>query len=344
MSVLLTATARHSGPCPAGFHAGARAWLEQYALPFRISGDELCLDLPKGRSRFRTAADGLSVHVEASDEVARHHMCEGALYLLAQVFPEAAEALVWEGIEQRGGLPPGTHLARLAGVERLSPHFLRVTLECAGTAQMMEGGLHFSLLIPPEGRAPVWPVLNARGRAEWPKGEDQLHRAAFTFVARDPIRGCFSFDLYEHAGGPSTQWAKTAAPGALIGISGPGGGELPPEGPILIAGDETALPAIRQILAASAPDRRGLALIETGCAEDRLLGVVPEGIDIRWLDRSRGDTLEAALETVALPAAPADLVLWVAAEQGVVRRARQRFLTELGVNRRSSYLAGYWSA
>ena len=57
-------------------------------------------------------------------------------------------------------------------------------------------------------------------------------------------------DIVLHGGGAAETWATTARPGDPVAVSGPGRGyELDPDAPaLLLAGDETALPAIGQLL------------------------------------------------------------------------------------------------
>lgn len=336
----LTATARHSGATAPDLLQKVQGYLEVYSMPVIAGADRVTLKMPKGQTTLRLLPDGFALEVEAEDEVARYHLCEGAVYMVEQVCPDAAEGLGWDSVarDARSDLPPGMYPARFAGLERVGANFLRVTLDCAGTARMMTGGMHFSVLLPPAGRAPVWPALNDKGRTVWPKGEEKLHRAAFTFIARDPAAGRFSFDIYAHDGSPTTDWALAARAGDPLVISGPGGGDLPRAERFLIAGDETALPAIRDILARS-PHARGLALVETGEAADRLLEKVPEGIELRWIDRAAGGLWPAlAAEEIG-----SDCFVWIAARAPLVRQARERFSAQPGFDRTRAYFASYWS-
>ncbi|MBT9386566.1 siderophore-interacting protein [Pseudooceanicola sp. CBS1P-1] len=337
-----TATAQYSGPCPDDLLARTRSYLNGYDLPMEQGPDWVRMVLPRGTTTLHATPGGFRLEVAGEDTAFRHQLCEGAIFMIDQVCPEAAPAISWQGLPVSEGLPPGMHPARLRRITRLSPHFLRLEMDCPGTAELMEGGMHFTLLLPPEGRAPVWPALNDKGRTVWPAGADKLHRAVFTFVQRDPDTGWFSFDLYEHAGGPSSDWATRARPGDAVMVSGPGGGTAPSARHLLMAGDETALPAIRDILAKAAPGTTGEVLIETGDPADRLLEEIPEGFRLRWLDRTAGETLAPAL--AACPLTEPGLFLWVAGEAAIVREVRQRVQAEGALPRNRHYLAAYWSA
>ena len=103
----------------------------------------------------------------------------------------------------------------------------------------------------------------------------------------------FVLHLEPGASGPAAAWAATAAPGDTVGIIAPragevfGGIEWAPGGAsrLLLAGDETAVPAISAILEQLPPDARGAAYLEVPCAQDLLPLHAPRGVDVRWLAR-----------------------------------------------------------
>ncbi|TQS69897.1 siderophore-interacting protein [Rhodobacteraceae bacterium] len=346
MNAIHCATARFHGTCPPDLLQSSRAYLDQFGLDIRDEDDGFALIVPEGQSRLRREADGFTLTVTAHDRAARHQLCEGAIHMLEHVFPGALNTLGWSGIEEAGQLPPNMHPATLANVTRLSENFLRVTLNCATAQAMTKGGMHFGLLIPPEERAPVWPYLNDKGRTVWPKGDDAVHRAAFTVVAIDAVKGQVVFDLFEHAGGPSTRWAQAGEIGARVVLSGPGGGDFPPGTHMVLAGDETAIPAIRRILQTSAAGRHGVVLIETGSRDDMLIAPadLPPGFSLRWIDRRSGARLVDALDTLELPEDRHDLFVWLGAEQACVRHARTLFHTTHALPKKQTYLAAYWTA
>jgi NADPH-dependent ferric siderophore reductase len=85
--------------------------------------------------------------------------------------------------------------------------------------------------------------------------------------------------------GVASVWAEAARPGDVIGMMGPGGGSMPAMDWCLLAGDETAIPAIARMLEALPETAQGIVLIEVADkgAEQTLPASV--GIDIRWLHR-----------------------------------------------------------
>ncbi|WP_349295326.1 siderophore-interacting protein (plasmid) [Thioclava sp. 'Guangxiensis'] len=351
MSVAQTfaAAASVSFSCPSDFMIRLSEYLQSYGSSFSAAGGSVEARDSAGHWRIERRGAGLHVAVSAHDAAGRQRLCDTAAFLIDHIAPGLVDRLQWEGLGQEGALPANMHEAQLVSVRRLSPHFLRLRLRCAGLAALMTGGMHFSLLLPPEGRAPVWPSLNAAGRTVWPAGADKLHRAVFTFVDFDPQDHSFTFDLFEHKGGPATHWAQTARAGAQVVIAGPGGGEmsdLAADGSttLVMAGDETALPAIRHILRNAPHDQRGFVLVETGDPADRLIADLPAGVTLHWLDRAQDEHLAHHLPHLPLPDARAPFQLWIAGEQGMIRAARKLFLEEAALPKTCCYLAGYWTA
>lgn len=89
----------------------------------------------------------------------------------------------------------------------------------------------------------------------------------------------------EHgAAGP---WAVAAQPGQPVYLMGPGGAYSPDPAADwhLMAGDETALPAISAALEALAADAIGYAFIEIAGPGDEIPLVAPEGIQVNWIYR-----------------------------------------------------------
>src|SRR5437762_14058928 len=87
-----------------------------------------------------------------------------------------------------------------------------------------------------------------------------------TFTPRrlDPQALELDLEIVVHGDGAASEWAATAAPGDPAAVSGPGRGyAFEPDAPaFLLAGDETAIPAISQLLEVLPADRPVPAHIE----------------------------------------------------------------------------------
>ncbi|WP_258724815.1 siderophore-interacting protein [Cellulomonas sp. NS3] len=113
--------------------------------------------------------------------------------------------------------------------------------------------------------------------------------------------------------GPASRWAGSVRVGDTLGVCGPdarhpgphGGVEwAPPEHALalLLAGDETAVPAIRGILASLPADARGEAVLEIPHAADVLPLRAPAGVRVTWLareDAPHGSALVPAVQAAA---------------------------------------------
>lgn len=162
---------------------------------------------------------------------------------------------------------------------------------------------------------------------------------SFTVRRHDPARGELDVDFVLHgAAGPAVRWARTAAPGQVVGRYGPAEAyrtSLPAGDWHLLAGDETALPAIGSLLESLPPSARTVALVEVEDPAER-----QELPGVRWLCRSAGESLVAALPDLTFP--PGAVSAWLAGEAGVVRTLRRHLVGERGVPKNSIEFAGYW--
>ncbi|RWR05395.1 siderophore-interacting protein [Sinirhodobacter populi] len=336
---------RYAGSPPADLLAHLERHLLEYGTQMSRTEERLELTWPGADLTLTTCPEGFTLEITAANAAHLHQAREGAMFLLDHVLPDCTATMIWSGTTPAPGAPPNFHLAHVVSVERFAASFLRVELDVEGIEALSTGGMHFSLLLPPEGKVPLWPVLDERGRTRWPEGPGTPHRAGYTFVSLDPDRQRIVFDVYMHEGGPTPEWARHARPGDIVAVMGPGGGDFPPGDFILLGGDETALPAIRRILETSAPGRRGVAMIEVGDRADTAAidpAAIPAGITLRWFTRGGTVTLAEGLRTADLPAAGQSRFVWIAAEQALVREAKQWFRENHALGRAEGYFSSYW--
>lgn len=167
-------------------------------------------------------------------------------------------------------------------VARIAPRMLRLTLSSRGLEMIRwQAGQDFTLLVAREG------------------GRDIRRR--YTIAAQDQDR--ISFDVYLHGNtGIGTAWAQSLRPGDTVSGIGPRGKLLLNENADwhLMIGDETSLPGIRAMLAAT--NRAVQVVVEVGDPEEWSRLQVDERPATRWtwLDR-RSRRNGAEIENVALP-------------------------------------------
>ncbi|MCM1010933.1 siderophore-interacting protein [Brevibacterium sp. XM4083] len=215
----------------------------------------------------------------------------------------------------------GAFEATVIGVEDLSPSFRRITFGGDGLADFGTDGhprdLRFKLIIPPGGlSAPEFDLLGFFAEQveagnpwyqAWLQVDEDVRGAMRTYTVRE-WRGDareLVVDMVLHIdddghSGPAATWAKNAEIGHRLHVIGPsrhhqgayGGIEFDcgDADQILLAGDETAVPAIASILD-SLKDATvsGRAVIEVPSADDILDLTTPEGFEVEWLPRGDAD-------------------------------------------------------
>lgn len=227
---------------------------------------------------------------------------------------------------------------------RLGPTMLRITF--AAPDGFVSGGRdqRFKLFFPhPHQDRPVMPdVPDDAWFAAW-RALDPSERAVMrTFTVRAQRAGEVDVDFALHGDlGPASRWASRALPGDRVLALGPtaadsGGVEFAPPPSartILIAGDESALPAIGANLEALPSGASARVYVQIAHEDDRqdLPG------DVTWLVRDRDAPLADAVQD-----APVVDYAWLAGEAATVRAMRRHFVRDRGMPRAAVEFMGYW--
>ncbi|NUS89940.1 MAG: siderophore-interacting protein [Streptomyces sp.] len=155
--------------------------------------------------------------------------------------------------------------------------------------------------------------------------------------------------------GPASRWAVRARPGdraMLLGPVAPDNGGVdfrPPPGTdwVLIAADETALPAVAGILEWLPAGIGAKVWIEVQHAEDLQQLPTEADAEIVWLVRDGADPtgprsalLLDGVRDAALPEGTP--YAWIAGEAGTVRALRRHLVRERGYDRKAVTFTGYW--
>lgn len=292
--------------------------------------------------------------------------------------------------------PYDAFLTRVLRITQLTPHFTRITFGGDDLQHFGIDGLdqRIKLLLPrADGTFPELGLFDGPSPAmldwyrRWRELPDEERNPIRTYTIRAvrPELAEIDVDFVLHGTeGPASAWAQAAAPGDELIIVGPDSRAASPAGGIewnpgparrvLLAGDETAAPAICAILESLPDDFSGEAFIEVPEAGDRLNISHPSRVTVTWLGRDgapHGTFLEPAIaewgarrlagtvaQTDALEDAEAtdpDEVLWdvpehvvgedyawLAGEAGVVTRMRRHLVRDLGIDRKAVAFMGYW--
>ncbi len=230
---------------------------------------------------------------------------------------------------------------------RLTPRSVRITLTGDDLAGFAVDGpaSHLKLVLPAPGQdRPTLPTVGPEGLV-WPAGQRPLLR---TYTPRrfDPVAGELDIDFILHDNaGPASAWASRARPGDTAVVVGPRGRY--PADPAaswqLIAGDETALPAIATILEDLRPGVPAIVLVEVADAEEQLHLYTKADLRITWVyrgDAAAGTALELAVAAAELPTGEGQA--FIAAEASAMRRIRRHLAGERGIPVDRLYTRGYW--
>jgi NADPH-dependent ferric siderophore reductase len=234
----------------------------------------------------------------------------------------------------------------VVSVSDITPSVRRVVLSGSPGA-VATAGPTISLLVPRVGDDdPRWPSVARDGRIVWPLGAHGVSLRSYTARRQDAAGGTVEIDFVLHGDGPAAAWAAAAEPGSRAAVAGAGPLGDQPAGTLILAGDETALPAISRILAGSAPTTQGVALLEVADDREEQPLPAPPGMALRWLHRGGTPPGLSTLLTDAVTALPRpdgdDVFAWVAAESGVVRAVRADLRGRWGLGRGQHHAIGYW--
>jgi NADPH-dependent ferric siderophore reductase len=226
-------------------------------------------------------------------------------------------------------------------VEHLSPHVIRVTFtgDELGTFGWNGPASHIKLMLPNPGQKELqMPV---------PEGTRSIMR---TFTPRrfDADTRELDVEFFVHGDGPASTWAAQAAAGQKLIVAGPGRCYAVDQDArwFLLAGDETAIPAIATILEALPPSTDAHVFIEVADPREERPLITLAKASIVWLKRADsnpatiGSELEGAIRHIGFPEGPGRI--YVACEAGAMRRIRKHLLTERNVERERLVTRGYW--
>jgi NADPH-dependent ferric siderophore reductase len=290
----------------------------------------------------------------------------------------------------------------VAAVERLSPTYVRVELGSPALADFgVDGPLYdqrIKLVFPNDaGVLPSFEGADESWYATWLAIPASERGHVRTYTVRD-VRGSgagtrlvvdFVLHLEDGATGPGSAWAAGAKVGDRVVAVAPrqglpfGGIEFAPGNArsLLMAADETAVPAVCSILEDLPAAARGVAFLEVPAPADVQDVDHPVGVELVWLPRGE-EPLGARLHSSVLAYLGAgslpllepegvdpdlwetpgysssgedvgsvgpgsgegyvDLYAWIAGESGVVTALRRHLVKDLGMDRRQVAFMGYW--
>lgn len=230
--------------------------------------------------------------------------------------------------------------ASVQRVQRLTPRMLRIVFGGGDIAGFKWNGpaAHIKLILGPQ------------------SADADARPLSRTYTPRyfDAARGELTVDFVLHGEGPASTWAAQAQVGQPMMIGGPGRSyAVDPQAQwLLIAGDESAIPAIATLLEVVPDQLRTQVLIEVNDAADEFAISPPrDNVRVQWLHRAQpivghgsaaraGIELTAAVRAFAPPAGAGQV--YVACEADAMRRIRRELLLERALPREWVTTRGYW--
>ena len=152
--------------------------------------------------------------------------------------------------------------------------------------------------------------------------------------------------ILRHGGSPLSSWLERCGPGDQVAVSGPGRGLTPDPavGDWILAGDESAIPAIMTLLRAIPPPASIRVIVEADEHDPEDRPAMPDhvGASIDWgtpgPGAPSGDTLVRRLAQVTVSP---DTLLWAAGEAAAMQRIRRQ-LDRGSTPRSMTVVRGYW--
>ena len=231
-------------------------------------------------------------------------------------------------------------------VEPLTPWLRRITLggEAFKGFTADEPAASVRILIPKPGASelvvPTW-----RGNEFLlPDGTKPTIRT-FTPRAFDTDALELDVDVVIHGHGPASDWATAASTGIPAAVSGPGRGYAADADAshFVIAGDESAIPAVRQVVDALPLPASAQVLIEASRPDARTHIANRANTVITWFDLADdappGSQLVAAMQETPLDA---NMRIWAAGEAASMQRIRRHCFETVGIPRAHCTIRGYW--
>ena len=233
----------------------------------------------------------------------------------------------------------------VADVQLLGDRFVSVMF--AGPLDGFEDTLpaqHIKVLIPEPGERSVTMPESGLDGPIWPADRPRPVSRTYTPRRYDAAASTLEVQFLLHGEGPASVWAERAAVGDRLAIAGPGGRAVPldaGEARWIIAGDESAVPAIGTLLDALPASAVDAVYVEGSKAAvgDALSAGWPP---LNWLPADETAPGAALCDVLSDPAAVQDTRVWVACESAAVRRIRLALFDRDRIDASHLVTRGYW--
>ena len=237
-------------------------------------------------------------------------------------------------------------LLTVATITDITPMMRRIRLtgDMEGFASLGHAD-HIKAFFFPAGVTPLLPPIGPNG-AEFPPGMRPEMRD-YTPRYWNVADGWIELDFVLHGDGPAATWAANAEPGSTLVIGGPRGSLVIPMAFdfYLLAGDETALPAIGRRIEELPAGAKVFAIIEVASKDEEQSFRTAADLTLAYVHRNgapAGST-SLLLEAVKATALPDGIgYAYIAGEVDMAKSIRAHLAQDRGFANDHIKAAGYW--
>ena len=252
------------------------------------------------------------------------------------------------------------HTFEVLRTEEITSHMVRVVLGGSGfdtftPSEFTDSYVKLVLIADDVDVAGLNRPLTLDSFADLPAARQPVVRT-LTVRRADPAAREIAIDVVVHGEhGTAGQWAATAEPGQPVYLMGPSGAYAPDPAADwhLLAGDESAIPAISVALEALPANAIGQVFIETAEPGDVISLTAPDGVPINWVYRGgradlvgedrAGDHAPLIEAVKSAPWLPGQAHVFIHGEaQAVMHNLRPYIRKDREVAAKWASISGYW--
>ncbi|MGV0792738.1 siderophore-interacting protein [Mycolicibacterium sp. XJ1819] len=252
------------------------------------------------------------------------------------------------------------HTFDVVRTEELTPHLIRVVLGGSGfdtfTPNAFTDAYVKIVFVDPGVDVDALPQPLTQDSFNVLPVEQRPAVRTYTVRRVDRERREIAIDFVVHGDhGVAGPWAIAAQPGQPAYVMGPSGAYAPDPAADwhLLAGDETAVPAIGATLEALPDNAIGKVFIEVAGPEDEIDLAAPPGVEVTWIYRGgradlvpedqAGDHAPLIAAVKGCPWLPGQVQVFIHGEaQAVMHNLRPYIRKERGVDAKWASISGYW--
>ena len=262
------------------------------------------------------------------------------------------------GRNQVAGRP--VHTFEVLRSEEVTQHMVRVVLGGSGfdtftPSEFTDSYVKLVVVADDVDVAGLLRPLTLDSFADLPAAKQPVVRT-LTVRRADPAAREIAIDVVVHGEhGAAGQWAATAEPGQPVYLMGPSGAYAPDPAADwhLLAGDESALPAISVALEALPANAIGQVFIETAEPGDEIPLTAPDGVQVDWIYRGgradlvgedrAGDHAPLIEAVKSAPWLPGQVQVFIHGEaQAIMHNLRPYIRKDREVAAKWASISGYW--